>query len=83
VSDNELVSTKVPLLYTFVETAVFTRQLDELASIEMLYAIQSDLLADPERWPVIPGTKGFARAALPIRAARVESAAVFDTSTCI
>ena len=49
---------KEPVLYTFVETMVFTRQLQELASIETLYAIQADLLADPERWPVIPGTKG-------------------------
>jgi hypothetical protein len=58
VSDNQLVSTRSPVLYTFVETAVFTGQLEELASIETLYAIQADLLADPERWPVIPGTKG-------------------------
>ena len=53
-----MVSTKGPVLYTFVESLVFTKQLQELASIETLYAIQSDLLADPERWPVIPGTKG-------------------------
>lgn len=51
-------SIKGPVLYTFVETMVFTRQLEETASIETLYAIQADLLADPERWPVIPGTKG-------------------------
>lgn len=51
-------SAKSPVLYTFVETVVFTRQLQELASIETLYAIQADLLADPERWPVISGTKG-------------------------
>lgn len=53
-----MVSMRVPVLYTFVESLVFTRQLHELASIETLYAIQSDLLADPERWPVVPGTKG-------------------------
>ncbi len=41
VSDNQLVSTKDPLLYTFVETAVFTRQLEELASIETLYEIST------------------------------------------
>lgn len=58
VSDNRVVSTKGPVLYTFVESLVFTKQLQELALIETLYAIQSDLLADPERWPVIPGTKG-------------------------
>ena len=32
------------------------RQLEALASLETLYAIQADLLADPERWPVIKGT---------------------------
>jgi hypothetical protein len=52
------VSAKGPTLYTFVETAVFTRQLEELSSIDTLYAIQADLLADPERWPVIRGTRG-------------------------
>lgn len=51
-------SAKGPVLYTFVETVVFTRQLQDLASIETLYAIQADLLADPERWPVMSGTKG-------------------------
>jgi hypothetical protein len=45
-------------LYAFVETAVFSKQLDEKASLETLYAIQSDLMADPERWPVVKGTNG-------------------------
>jgi hypothetical protein len=45
-------------LYTFIELPVFMRQLDALASFETLYAIQADLLADPERWPVIKGTGG-------------------------
>jgi len=45
-------------LYTFIELPVFMRQLEALASFEMLSAIQSDLLADPERWPVIKGTGG-------------------------
>jgi len=58
VSDNQSVSAKGPVLYTFVESVVFTKQLQELASIETLYAIQADLLANPERWPVIPGAKG-------------------------
>lgn len=29
-----------------------------MASLETLYAIQSDLIADPERWPVVKGTNG-------------------------
>jgi hypothetical protein len=45
-------------LYTFIELPVFIKQLDALASLETLYAIQADLLADPERWPVIKGTGG-------------------------
>jgi hypothetical protein len=45
-------------LYTFIELPVFMRQLDALASFETLFAIQTDLLADPERWPVIKGTGG-------------------------
>lgn len=45
-------------LYQFVETQVFSRQLDELASLETLYAIQSDLMVDPERWPVVKKTNG-------------------------
>ncbi|MBO0723636.1 MAG: type II toxin-antitoxin system RelE/ParE family toxin [Blastocatellia bacterium] len=45
-------------LYTFIELPVFMKQLDALASLETLYAIQADLLADPERWPMIKGTGG-------------------------
>jgi len=45
-------------LYTFIELPVFSRQLEGLASFETLYAIQADLLADPERWPMIRGTGG-------------------------
>ena len=47
-----------PKLYTFVELPTFMRQLEARASLETLYAIQADLLADPERWPVIKGTGG-------------------------
>lgn len=45
-------------LYTFIELPVFMRQLDAMASFETLYAIQADLLTDPERWPMIKGTGG-------------------------
>jgi len=45
-------------LYTFIELPVFMRQLAASASFETLYAIQADLLADPEGWPVIKGTGG-------------------------
>lgn len=49
---------KEQVLYEFVETAIFTEQLDELTSLDTLYAIQSDLLDDPERWPIVQKTNG-------------------------
>jgi RelE toxin of RelE / RelB toxin-antitoxin system len=52
------VDTESQKLYTFIELPVFMRQLETLASFETLYAIQSDLLEDPERWPVIKGAGG-------------------------
>ncbi len=48
-------------LYTFYETPTFTAKLAKLAgedALEVLLAIQADLLADPERWPVVKGTGG-------------------------
>lgn len=48
----------VPAYYSFVETSIFTKRLEELASFDTLAAIQADLVTDPERWPVIPGTHG-------------------------
>jgi hypothetical protein len=44
--------------FTFYETVIFTRRLDALASLETLFAIQDDLIADPKRWPVVKGTNG-------------------------
>ncbi len=49
---------ELPDYYSFVETVIFTKRLEELASFDTLAAIQADLIADPERWPVIPGTHG-------------------------
>ena len=42
----------------FVEMAAFTRKLQAIASQDTLQAIQSDLIADPERWPIVKGTNG-------------------------
>jgi len=52
------VDTESQKLYTFIELPVIMRQLETLTTFETLYAIQSDLLEDPERWPVIKGTGG-------------------------
>ncbi|MDQ3816584.1 MAG: type II toxin-antitoxin system RelE/ParE family toxin [Acidobacteriota bacterium] len=48
----------LPTLYSFVETPIFTRRITELASSETLEAIQSELLEDPERWPIVRGMRG-------------------------
>lgn len=48
-------------LYTFYETSVFTEDLNDFlgeGALELLFAIQSDLVADPERWPIIKGLGG-------------------------
>lgn len=56
----------------FIESLAFTRRLHELArddAVEVLNAIQSDLLSNPERGRLIPGLGGIrkARAADPKR----------------
>lgn len=45
-------------LYSFIEVPEFTKRLHEIASLEVLFSIQADLLEMPDRWPVIPGTHG-------------------------
>lgn len=47
-----------PVLYNFVETPIFTKRITEMASSETLEAIQTDLVEDPERWPVVKGLHG-------------------------
>ncbi len=49
-------------LLTFVETDVFRKRLDDLESMDVLFAIQADLLANPERGQVIRGTNGLRKA---------------------
>ena len=48
----------LPIFYSFVETPIFSKRLDALASFDTLEAIQADLLAAPERWPIVRGTHG-------------------------
>ena len=47
-----------PIWFEFIETPVFTKRLNAAASREVLFAIQADMLEDPNRWPVIRGTHG-------------------------
>jgi hypothetical protein len=47
-----------PVLYSFVETPIFTKRITELASSETLEAIQAELIEDPERWPIVKGLHG-------------------------
>lgn len=51
-------------LYEFIETPVFTKRLAALSSapLELLSAIQADLLDDPILGDVIPGTHGARKA---------------------
>jgi hypothetical protein len=47
-----------PVLYSFVETPIFTKRITELASSETLEAIQAELIENPERWPVVKALRG-------------------------
>ncbi|REJ76112.1 MAG: hypothetical protein DWQ47_10855 [Acidobacteria bacterium] len=51
-----------PHLFTFIELPVFVEDIDSTGSLDILYAIQADLLEDPERGAVIPGTGGLRKA---------------------
>ena len=47
-----------PLWLEFIETPIFTRRLTALASLDVLVAIQADLIESPERWPLVKGLHG-------------------------
>lgn len=49
-------------LYSFFETPVFMRQIEQRASMKVLFAIEDDLLRNPERGDVIQGTHGARKA---------------------
>ena len=49
-------------LLHFVETTAFTKQIDKLGSVDVLTAMQDDLLENPERGAVIEGTGGARKA---------------------
>ena len=56
-------------LLTFIEVPMFTKKVDELGGIDLLVAIENELLANPERGAIIQGTNGArkARIADPVR----------------
>ena len=49
-------------LYSFLETPIFMRQIEQRASMKVLFAIEDDLLKNPERGDVIQGTHGARKA---------------------
>ena len=49
-------------LYSFFEAPVFMRQIEDRASMKVLFAIEDDLLKDPERGDIIQGTHGARKA---------------------
>ena len=49
-------------LYSFFETPIFMRQIEQRASMKVLFAIEDDLLKNPERGDVIQGTHGARKA---------------------
>ena len=49
-------------LYSFLETPIFMRQLEQRASLKVLFAIEDDLLKNPERGYIIRGTHGARKA---------------------
>ncbi len=49
-------------LYSFFETPIFMRQIEQRASMKVLFAIEDALLKNPERGDVIQGTHGARKA---------------------
>jgi hypothetical protein len=49
-------------LYSFIEMSTFMRQLEQKASLDLLFQIEDELLKDPERGDLVPGTHGARKA---------------------
>lgn len=49
-------------LYSFIETKVFTKQVTDTGSLDLLIAIQNDLLSNPERGDIVKGSHGARKA---------------------
>lgn len=48
--------------YSFIETPIFVKQIDDKGSLDLLIAIQNDLLENPTRGALIKGTGGARKA---------------------
>lgn len=57
------------------------RQIEDRASMKVLYAIEDDLLKDPERGDIIPGSHGARKARIGDPDSRKGSVVVTGTST--
>jgi len=51
-----------PVLYSFFETSTFVKQIERYASLNVLFAIQQDLLRMPKRGDVVQGAHGARKA---------------------
>lgn len=51
-----------PRHFSFIETDVFRKQVERTGSLEILFRIQGELLANPKRGAVIEGTNGARKA---------------------
>ncbi|HKV39786.1 MAG TPA: type II toxin-antitoxin system RelE/ParE family toxin [Blastocatellia bacterium] len=49
-------------LPTFTESVAFSKQVDETGSLDLLFAIQDELLLDATRGDIVPGTNGIRKA---------------------
>jgi len=49
-------------LYSFLETPIFMKQVEQRASMKVLFAIEDDLLKNPERGDIIRGAHGARKA---------------------
>ncbi len=50
------------IYFTFYETPIFSKRLDKLASLEILFELQNELIANPKIGDVIVGTNGVRKA---------------------
>jgi hypothetical protein len=55
-------SDQIEQYYSFIETPVFIKQIADKGSLDLLIAIQNDLLENPSRGDIVKGTGGARKA---------------------